>query len=322
MRHVRLGKTDMQVSTIAFGTWAFGGEWGEFDEGEARDTIHHALDVGITLFDTAQAYGFGVAERVLADALRPHARRGEVLIATKGGLRMDGDNLVRDASPAWLRQGVESSLRNLGVDAIDLYQIHWPDLHTPPEETAAALEEFVRDGKVRHVGVSNYDVKQMEELATRGRVETEQPPYHMFRRDIEDEILPYTKEHDIGVLVYGPLAHGLLSGRMSTGTKFASDDWRSKSSDFTGETLRRNLEVVERLRAFGADQGMSLPTLAVAWAISHPAVHVAIVGAQKPAELTDTVAGAKVDLTGRARDEIDRILSDAVPVHGPSPEGM
>jgi aryl-alcohol dehydrogenase-like predicted oxidoreductase len=322
MRYVRLGKTDMQVSAVAFGTWAFGGEWGAFDEREARDSIHRAMDLGVTLFDTAQGYGFGVAERLLADGVRTHARRGDVLLATKGGLRSDGDSMVRDASAAWLRQGVESSLRNLDVDTIDLYQIHWPDPHTPPEETAAVLEDLVRDGKIRHVGVSNYGVKQMAELAAHGRVETDQPPYDMFRRDIEDEILPFAAENDIGVLVYGPLAHGLLSGTMKPATTFAADDWRSKSSDFTGETFQRNLEAVDRLRDFASDQRISLPTLAVAWTLSNPAVHVAIIGAQRPDELTDTVAAADVVLSEEGRQKIDRILSDAAPVRGPSPEGM
>lgn len=322
MRYIKLGKTEVEVSKIAFGTWAFGGEWGAFDEGEARKAIHQALDLGITLFDTAQAYGFGLSERLLEDALRTHARRGEVLLATKGGLRRDGDNLVRDASAGWLRKGVESSLRNLGVDTIDLYQVHWPDLHTPPEETATALEDLVREGKIRHVGVSNYDVKQMDGLVAHGRVETDQPPYHMFRRDIEAKILPYAAKNDIGILVYGPLAHGLLSGRMGPGTTFASDDWRSQSADFTRETFWRNLEVVERLRTFGEERGLSLPTLAVAWAISHPAVHVAIVGARRPAHLTDTAAAADVELSEADRQQIDRILADAAPVRGPSPEGM
>jgi aryl-alcohol dehydrogenase-like predicted oxidoreductase len=147
--------------------------------------IHAALDAGITLFDTAQSYGFGLAEHVLADALWERVPRERVVIATKGGLRQEGDDLLRDASPAWLRAGVESSLRNLGTDFIDLYQIHWPDGHTPAEETAAALEDFVREGKVRHVGVSNHDVAQMDELSRHGRLETLQTPYHLFRRDIE-----------------------------------------------------------------------------------------------------------------------------------------
>jgi hypothetical protein len=321
MRYLRLGKTDMEVSTIAFGTWEFGGAWGAVDETDARDAVHRAMDLGITLFDTAQAYGFGVAERLLGDAVRTHARRGEVLLATKGGQRKDGDQMVHDASAGWLRQGVESSLRSLGVDTIDLYQIHWPDLRTPPEETAAALEDFIREGKVRHVGVSNYDVKQMDALAAHGRLETDQPPFDMLHRDIEDEILPYAAERDIGVLVYGPLAHGLLSGRMNAGTTFSADDWRSHSPDFTGDTFQRNLDVVERLKAFAAAQGMSLPTLAIAWAIAHPAVQVAIVGAQRPEDLTDTVAAADVVLTEEGRREIDDILTGAVPAHGPS-QGM
>jgi aryl-alcohol dehydrogenase-like predicted oxidoreductase len=322
MRYVRLGKTDLEVSAIAFGTWSFGGEWGAFDVAEARDTIHHALDLGITLFDTAQGYGFGRSERLLADALGSHARRGEVLLATKGGLRPEGDGLVRDASAAWLREGVESSLRSLGVEAIDLYQVHWPDPNTPLEETAAALEDLVSEGKIRHVGVSNFDAKQMDELAVHGRVETDQPPYHMFRRDIEDEILPYAAENDIGVLVYGPLAHGLLSGGMRPDTTFAADDWRSHSPDFTGETFRRNIEVVERLRGFARARNVTLPALAVAWVISHPAVHAAIVGARRPAHLTDTAAAADVDLSISDRTAIDRILAEAAAVHGPSPEGM
>lgn len=322
MRYVRLGKTGLEVSAIAFGTWALGGEWGDFDEKAAQDSIRHALDLGVTLFDTAQAYGFGRSERLLADALRTSSRRAEVLVATKGGLRRDGNDLVRDASPGWLREGVEASLRNLGVEAIDLYQVHWPDPNTPAEETAAALEDLVREGKVRHVGVSNYDVKQIDGLAVHGRVETDQPPYHMFRRDIEAEILPYAADHDLGILVYGPLAHGLLSGRMAADTTFAADDWRSQSSDFTGDTFRRNLRVVEKLRTFAEARSLSLPTLAVAWALSNPAVHVAIVGARRPAQLEDTVAAANVELSDADRAEIDGILVDAAPERGPSPEGM
>jgi aryl-alcohol dehydrogenase-like predicted oxidoreductase len=322
MRYVRLGKTDLEVSAIAFGTWAFGGDWGTFDAGEAKRAIHRALDLGITLFDTAQAYGFGVSERLLADALWERVSRDRVKLATKGGLRMQGEKLVRDASPRWLRQGVESSLRNLRTDHIDLYQVHWPDAETPPEETAAALEDLVREGKIRHVGVSNYDATQMDALARHGRVETLQPPYHMFRRDIERAILPYTGEHDIGVLVYGPLAHGLLGGRMSVGTTFRSDDWRSQSSDFAGERFRRNLGVVDRLTQLAGERGMSLAQLAVAWTLSHPAVHVAIVGATRASHLDETAAAAEIALTRDDRRRIDEILSAAVPVVGPSPEGM
>src|SRR5437867_4613720 len=297
MRYVRLGKTELEVSAIAFGTWAFGGDWGSFDAHESGAAIHHALDLGVTFFDTAQAYGFGVSERLLADALWERARRDEVIVATKGGLRMEGQTLLRDASARWLRQGTESSLRNLRTDYIDLYQVHWPDVRTPPEETGRVLEELVREGKIRHLGVSNYDAKQMDELARYGRAETLQPPYHMFRRDIEAEILPYTAEQDIGVLAYGPLAHGLLTGTMSIHTTFPADDWRSHSSDFTGERFRRNLEAVDRLEEFARTRGISLPQLAVAWTLSNPAVQVAIVGARRPARLEATAAAAGVELS-------------------------
>jgi len=322
MRNVRLGRTELEVSNLALGTWAYGGDWGSFDEDEAKSTIRSAVDLGITFFDTAQAYGFGVSERLLADALWKVARRQDVIVATKGGLRMEGDRLLRDASPTWLRSGVEGSLRNLRTDYIDLYQVHWPDLHTPPEETAQALESLVSEGKIRHVGVSNYSPKEMDELARHGRVETLQPPYHMFHRDIEAEVLPYTAEHDIGVLVYGPLAHGMLAGAMTTETTFPADDWRSHSSDFTGERFSKNLGVVDRLKAFGRERGIPLAQLAVAWTISNPGVDVAIVGARRPTQLQAVTPAGDVELSDSDRAEIEGILADSVRVAGPSPEGM
>jgi aryl-alcohol dehydrogenase-like predicted oxidoreductase len=322
MRYVRLGKTELQVSVLALGTWAFGGEWGSFDEGEARGAIHAALDQGVTLFDTAQGYGFGVSERLLAAALWERVKREEVIVATKGGLRQEGDNLLRDLSASWLREGVESSLRNLSTDYIDLYQLHWPDPNTPAEETAGVLEEMVGQGKIRHVGISNFSPQQMDELAGHGRVESDQPPYHMFRREVEKDVLPYCAEHDIGVLAYGPLAHGLLSGRMTAETTFPPGDWRSKSSDFTGDRFQRNLAVVARLQQYAASRGITLPQLAVAWVISHPAVHVAIVGARRASQLETTLPAAEVSLSDEDRESIDKILADAVPVVGPSPEGM
>jgi aryl-alcohol dehydrogenase-like predicted oxidoreductase len=322
MRQVRLGQTDLEVSAIAFGTWAFGGEWGSTDLQESKGAIQHALELGINFFDTAQGYGFGAAEQLLGDALWERVRREDVVIATKGGLRMDGDRLFRDASRWWLREGVESSLRHLGTDYIDIYQVHWPDPLTPAEETAGVLEELIAEGKIRHVGVSNYDVGQMQALAQFGRVETLQPPYHMFRREIEETVLPYTAEHDIGVLVYGPLAHGLLSGRMSESTTFHTDDWRGTSPDFTGEAFRKNLAVVERLKGLAREGDMSLPQLAVAWTLANPAVQVAIVGARRPAQLDGTAPAADIELSQADLKEIDAVLMDAVPVWGPHPEGM
>jgi aryl-alcohol dehydrogenase-like predicted oxidoreductase len=168
MRYVNLRGTVLKVSAVSFGTWAFGGDWGAVDAEEGTASIHRAHDLGINLFDTAQGYGFGAAERLLGQALWQRARREDVVIATKGGLRMEGDTLLRDASAKWLREGAEASLRNLGTDYIDLYQIHWPDPRTPAEETVKALDQLVTSGKVRYVGVSNYDVQQMEALRSLG----------------------------------------------------------------------------------------------------------------------------------------------------------
>jgi aryl-alcohol dehydrogenase-like predicted oxidoreductase len=322
MRDVRLGTTDLRVSAIGLGTWAFGGDWGRVDQAEADATIGHAIDAGINFFDTAQGYGFGASERLLADALWSRTRREDVVVATKGGLRMDGDLLVRDDSARWLRQGVDDSLRNLRTDYIDLYQVHWPDPATPAEETGSALTELIAEGKIRHVGVSNYGPAEMDTLRRFAAVETLQPPYHLFRREIEADVLPYCAAHGMGVLVYGPLAHGLLSGTMTPQTTFAPGDWRGHSPDFSGETFARNLAVVEDLGRFAAERGLSLVELAVAWTLSHPAVHVAIVGARRPAQLEGSIGAADVKLTDEDRCEIDRLMAAAAAVHGPNPEGM
>jgi aryl-alcohol dehydrogenase-like predicted oxidoreductase len=322
MDSTRLGMTDLRVSPIAFGTWQLGGDWGDFDEREAIAAIRHARELGINLFDTAQAYGFGASERLLGHALRDELkrRRDDVVIATKGGLRMTQDGLVRDSSAEWLRSGVEQSLRALGVDHIDLYQVHWPDPAVPFAETAGALQQLVEEGKIRHVGVSNYATAQMASFARARPVETLQPAYHLFRREIEDDIVPYVLEHDIGVLVYGPLAHGLLSGTMDEHTTFAANDWRRLSPLFRGETFRRNLETVRELERFARDRGRTVSQLAIAWTLANPAVEVAIVGARRAAHIEDSVGAAGFELSEEDLAEVDLIMEGAVTVAGPSPE--
>jgi aryl-alcohol dehydrogenase-like predicted oxidoreductase len=322
MDSTRLGMTDLQVCPIAFGTWQLGGEWGQFDESEAIAAIRHARGLGINLFDTAQAYGFGASERLLGRALRDELdhRRDELAIATKGGLRMTDDGMVRDSSAAWLRAGVEQSLQALGVDHVDLYQVHWPDADVPFSETAGALEELVAEGKIRHVGVSNYSVLQMAEFARTRPVETLQPAYHLFRRDFEDDVAPYVLEHDIGVLAYGPLAHGLLSGTMDESTTFADGDWRRTSPLFDGATFRTNLAIVGELESFAGERGFTLSQLAIAWVLSHPAIEVAIVGTRRPGHIEESVGAADIDLSEDDLVEIDRIMAGAVAAAGPSPE--
>ena len=323
MEKIRLGRSELEVSPIAFGTWQLGGDWGVTDEEAAVATIRRAADSGINFFDTAQAYGFGASETVLAKALKGRPR-DQVVIATKGGLRpIAGGGIVRDSSPDWIRRGVDSSLKALGTDYIDLYQVHWPDTKVPFAETAGALADLKAAGKVRHVGVSNFDAAEMDEFNRTLPVETLQPVYHLFRRDIEESVLPYTKANDIGVLVYGPLGHGLLSGALSTETRFALDDWRSKSDVFQGEPYRRNLRVVSALERFARlELGTSVSRLAIAWALANPAVQVAIVGTRNPKHIDDAIAAADLELDPSALRRIEDIISDEVRVGGPSPESV
>ncbi len=328
MEYTQFGQTALHVSKISYGTWQFGGDWGhversQWDAGKA--SVEIALELGINFFDTAQAYGFGPAERMLGEALQPYLKKGlreEIVLATKGGLRMEGDKLLRDASPGWLRQGVEQSLVNLGVDYIDLYQVHWPDPNTPIEETASALDQLVHEGKIRYVGVSNYNVCQMQAFEQVRKLDSLQPPYSLFRREIEQVILPYTRQHGIGVLVYGALAHGLLAGAFTKHSTFAADDWRSKSPIFQGESFQRNLAVVEHLKHLAEQEGMSVAQLAIAWVLAQPGIDVAIVGAHTPEQLEQTAPAGDIQLSQATHAEIERIMREAVPIGGPAPEGM
>ena len=324
MQYIRLGERGPQVSRIAFGNWAAGGDWGSVDRDAAIAAAREALALGITLFDTAHAYGFGAAEAVLGEALGPEIRsaRDSVVIATKGGLRNVDGQPVRDSSPDALRRDLESSLRALGTDYVDIYQVHWPDPATPITTTAETLDGFVREGLVRAVGVSNYDPAQMTTFQQVRPIDTLQPPYHLFRREIERTILPFAREHGIGVLVYGPLAHGLLSGRMTEDTSFAADDWRSKSDLFAGEAFRRNLAVVNDLSAFAASRGATVAQLAIAWTLANPAVDVAIVGARNPEQIRGSAVAADLSLSPDDLAQIALILRGEVAVGGPTPEAM
>jgi aryl-alcohol dehydrogenase-like predicted oxidoreductase len=324
MQYTQLGERGPHVSRIAFGNWSAGGDWGRVDRDAAIAATREALDLGVTLFDTAHAYGFGAAEQLLGEALAPEIQsaRQSMVIATKGGLRNVDGQPVRDSSPAALRHDLESSLRALGTDYVDLYQVHWPDPATPITSTAETLDEFVREGLVRFVGVSNYDARQMAAFQQVRPIDTLQPPYHLFRREIEASILPFAREQGIGVLVYGPMAHGLLSGRMTAETTFAADDWRSKSEMFTGDAFRRNLAVVRDLGEFAAARNATVAQLAIAWTLANPAVDVAIVGARSPEQIRQTAPAAGIRLWLDDIHRIDSILRGDVAVGGPAPEAM
>jgi aryl-alcohol dehydrogenase-like predicted oxidoreductase len=319
MEYIQLGKSGLDVSRICFGTWQFGGEWGSVERDDAIAAVRAALDQGVTFFDTAQAYGFGDSEALLAEALGGDIHRDDVVVATKGGLRPVGGGIQRDASPEFLREGVEQSLAHLGVEAIDLYQVHWPDRETSFEETGAALKQLVDEGKIRHVGVSNFSPVEMDALSRTIEVETDQPPYNLFNRGIEEDVLPYCRERDIGLLVYGPLSHGLLSGSFDPST-LADDDWRRGHEPFAGDNLERNLEAVERLEEFADRRGHTLAQLAVAWVLAQPGVHVAITGARRPAHVEGIAPAAEIDLSEDELAEIDQ-LSGAARAWGLTPEG-
>ena len=318
MEYIQLGRSGLEVSRICFGTWQFGGDWGSVERDEAIAAVRAALDQGVTFFDTAQAYGFGEAEALLADALGDDVHRDDVIVATKGGLRPVDGGVQRDASPEFLRDGVEKSLGHLGVEAIDLYQVHWPDRQAQFEETGAALKELKDEGKIRHVGVSNFSPSEMDALSRTVEVETDQPPYNLFNRGVEEDVLPYCREQDIGLLVYGPLSHGLLSGKFDP-SKLDEDDWRRGHEPFAGDHLERNLEVIERLGEFADQRGHTLAQLAVAWVLAQPGVHVAITGARRPAHVEGIAPAAEIELSEDELAEIDE-LTGAGRAWGLTPE--
>jgi aryl-alcohol dehydrogenase-like predicted oxidoreductase len=323
MQYTTLGRTGLRVSRIAFGTWQLGGDWGPTDDSAAVTAIQRAADRGVTLFDTAQAYGFGASESLLARALAGRDRSG-LILATKGGLRPgESAGVRRDSSPGWIAAGVEASLRALRTDYIDLYQVHWPDPAVPFADTADELAKLMADGKIRHVGVSNFSAAQMEEFSRTLPVETLQPPYHLFRRDIETGILPYAAAHDIGVLVYGPLAHGMLSGHLTADTAFTAGDWRSRSPMFTGNEFASDLWAVSELSKIARDElGASVSQLAIAWTLANPAVHSAIVGTRDPRHVDDAIAAADLHLGADLLVRIENLVRFAAATSGPTPNSV
>jgi aryl-alcohol dehydrogenase-like predicted oxidoreductase len=291
------GKTGMEITPIGFGAWAIGGGnweygWGSQDDQQSIAAIHRALDLGINWIDTAAVYGLGHSEEMVARALDGMSRRPYVF--TKCSMiwndqREVGHSLKRDS----LRRELEASLRRLRVDVIDLYQIHWPRPDPEIEEGWAALAEFKRGGKVRHIGVSNFNVEQLQRAAAIAPVETLQPPYSLLERGVEAEVLPYARDHNIGVIVYSPMASGLLTGAMTRERVAAmpQDDWRKHDAEFQEPRLSQNLELVERLRAIGERHGRSPGEVAIAWTLHNTAVTAAIVGSRSP-EQTEGVIGA------------------------------
>jgi aryl-alcohol dehydrogenase-like predicted oxidoreductase len=306
-----LGRTGLEITRVGFGAWAIGGGnwdwgWGDQDDDESVAAIHRALELGINWIDTAAQYGLGHSEEVVARALDGVEPRPYVF--TKGG-QPEGPNrtsyqtLKRDS----LLRECEGSLRRLAVDAIDLYQIHWPIPDEEVEEGWSALAELKEQGLVRHIGVSNFSVAQLERAEAIAPVETLQPPYSLIDRVVEPDVLPWCEEHDVGVIVYSPMASGMLTGRMTRERieSLPADDWRSKSDTFREPQLSRNLGLVERLKRVAERHGVEPGAVAVAWTLRNPAVDGAITGFRRPDQVDPIVAAADLELSDEDVRELE-----------------
>lgn len=321
METKRLGNTGIEISRIGFGAWAAGGGgyqfgWGSQDDRGSVAAIERALDGGVNWIDTAPVYGLGRSEEVVGRALREIGPARSPYVFTKCGLVWDQETraISHSLEPASLRREVEASLRRLGVDAIDLYQVHWPGPWGQPpaniEDAWRTLTDLQREGKLRHLGVSNFGVEEMERIRSIAPIGSLQPPYSLLRRKIEEDILPYCLSHDIGVIVYSPMQAGLLTGKM-TRERIASlpeDDWRGQNPYFVEPRLTPGLQFVEVLRGVTSRLGRTPGELAVAWALRHPAVTGAIVGFRRPQQVTEILGAAALDLTDDVAAEIESAL--------------
>jgi aryl-alcohol dehydrogenase-like predicted oxidoreductase len=286
--------------------------WGGSDEAESIRTIHAALDRGITLIDTAPVYGFGRSEEVVGKALAGRLRSG-VVIATKVGLDWHGEQPFRNATRRRIVAEVEVSLRRLRTDVIDIYQVHWPDPETPMVETAEAMGTLLQQGKIRAIGVSNFSPEQMNAFSVVAPIHTLQPPYNLFERASEDEILPYAIWNGISVLGYGAICRGLLSGRMKPDTRFTGDDLRNTDPKFRAPRYSQYLDAVERLDCFAQENyGRRVIHLAVRWLLDQPGITAALWGVRKPEQLDpiDRMTGWSLDHA--AKTEIDRIVNESI----------
>jgi aryl-alcohol dehydrogenase-like predicted oxidoreductase len=305
--------TSLKVSRVAIGTWAIGGwMWGGTDDGESIATIRAAIDHGINVIDTAPAYGFGRSEEIVGKAIAEARLRSRIILATKTGLDWENGNVFRNASRARIMREVEDSLRRLRTDYIDIYQVHWPDPLTPIEETADAMLTLFEQGKIRAVGVSNFSVGQMERFRRVAPLHVLQPPYNLFERDIEAELLPYCVRNEIAVLGYGALCRGLLSGRMRQDTAFSGDDLRRSDPKFREPRFRQYLAAVQQLDQVAQQRfGKRVIHLAVRWMLDQ-GVTTALWGARHPGQLhpIDDVTGWCLDAAAKA--EIERILREAI----------
>ena len=309
MEYRELGRSGIRVSVVGLGTWVMGGlQWSGADDDESIATIHVAIDRGVTLIDTAEVYGKGRSEEVVGRALQ--GRRDRVVLATKPAMW--------NAAPEKIRQAIEGSLKRLRTDVVDLYQVHWPHKTVPFEDTMAALEKLVQEGKVRAVGLSNFDVAQMRRCLGVRRIDSLQPPYSLFWRGIEAEIVPFCREEGIGILAYSPLAQGLLTGKFSKDTEIPKDDIRRHNVLFQGDTYQRCQDSLDGLREVAARYGRTPGQAAVNWLVGQPGMTSAILGARNRSQLEENLGATGWDLTNEDAAEIDRLgraVTDRLPPH-------
>lgn len=319
-----LGATGQQVSAIGFGCQEVGGGYGDIEEAEFARAVHRALDLGVNVFDTAEAYGFGASEEALGRAL--HGRRDEALVSTKFGIGYPDRPNFRDARAERVRASIEGSLGRLQTDHVDVYNVHWPDRATPFEETMGALDDLVREGKIRFVGLSNFTVAELESCMEIRRVDVVQCVHGLFDRRMDRDVLPWCVANDVGFVGYGSLAYGLLSGALTADHAFAADDWRSKTDKwgvmsglfdhlFGPGAIPRNVAVVEALRPIAARRGMTVAQLALDWAASTAGVSTALVGCRTVAEVESDVDSLGYELGAADREAIDAAFAE----HGVDP---
>jgi aryl-alcohol dehydrogenase-like predicted oxidoreductase len=305
----------LEASRIGLGTWPMGGfQWGGTDDDESVRTIHRAFDLGINFIDTAPAYGFGHSEEVVGRAIAERGNRDEVVIATKVGLERRGDALFRNCSRKQIFEEIDVSLKRLRTDYIDLYQVHWPDLAVPYEETAAALRELQVAGKVRAIGLSNYSIDAMDRFQRVVPIASAQPPLNLFERDAEREILPWCRKNGVGAITYGALCRGLLTGTLDEQTEFTGDDLRQNDPKFQPPRFPQYLKAVNLLERYADERyGKSMIALAIRWVLDRPGVSVALWGARHPNELDPLEQVMAFKLDDEARAYVEQVLAESIP---------
>ncbi len=316
MKTRQLGNTELQITPIGFGSWAVGGGgyqfgWGPQDDEQSIAAINHALDLGINWIDTAAVYGLGHAEEVVARALKGRAERPYIFTKCERVWNERGE-ITGSLKAQSIRRECENSLRRLQVDVIDLYQVHWPDPEADIEEGWSAMAELKKEGKVRYIGVSNFDVSQMRRAMEIAPISSLQPPFSLIDRDIEKEILPFCQENNIGVIVYSPMASGLLTGSMTRDriARLPGDDWRKRDPEFQEPRLSRNLELVEKLNEIAFVHNVTPGVVAIAWTLQHEGVTGAIVGARRPEQVDGIIPAAEFRLTDSEAAQIEEFLKE------------